>query len=110
MARSVLLVFTNATDGDDAEFNRWYDEVHLKEVLEAPGFVAAERFDLGEAQMVEAERPHRYLAIYEIEGDPASALQALQDLAPQMNMTTTLAGDAATHLYSQISPRVQEES
>lgn len=108
MARSVLLVFTNATDGEDAEFNRWYDEVHLKEVLEAPGFVAAERFDLGEAQMVEAERPHRYLSIYEIEGDPAEALKALQELAPKMNMTTAMAKDAATSLYSQISPRQEQ--
>ena len=110
MARSVLLVFTNATDGDDAEFNRWYDEVHLKEVLEAPGFVAAERFDLSDVQMMEAERPHRYLAIYEIEGDPAAALKSLQELAPQMNMSATLGGDSATSLYSQISPRLQQES
>ena len=110
MARSVLLVFTNATDGDDAEFNRWYDEVHLKEVLEAPGFVAAERFDLSGAQMDEAERAHRYLAIYEIEGDPAAALKSLRELAPQMNMTSTLAGDAATSLYSQISPRMIEQA
>ena len=108
MSRSVLLVFTNATDGDDVEFNRWYDEVHLKEVLEAPGFVAAERFDLADAQMAEDDRPHRYLAIYEIEGDPADALKALQELAPTMDMTATLAKDAATSLYSQISPRQQQ--
>lgn len=110
MARSVLLVFTNATDGDDAEFNRWYDEVHLKEVLEAPGFVAAERFDLGSAQMDEADRAHRYLAIYEIEGDPEATLKSLRELAPQMDMTSTLAGDAATSLYSQITPRMREQA
>jgi len=108
MARSVLLVFTNATDGDDVEFNRWYDEVHLKEVLEVPGFVAAERFDLSGVQMMEGERPHKYLSIYEIEGDPEAALASLREMSPQMNMSSTLSGDAATSLYSQISPRMRE--
>ena len=31
MSRHVLMVLTNATEGDDAEFNRWYDEVHFTE-------------------------------------------------------------------------------
>ena len=108
MARSVLLVFTNATPGDDAEFNRWYDEVHLKEVLETPGFVAAERFDLSDSQMADADRPHRYLSIYEIEGDAASALKALEGMAPQMNMSATLGEDVATSLFTQITPRMTE--
>ena len=110
MARSVLLVFTNATDGDDAEFNRWYDEVHLKEVLETPGFVAAERFELSGTQMTEGEQPHRYLAIYEIEGDPAAASKALMELAPGMNMSATLSEDTGTSLFSQITPRMTEAS
>jgi len=108
MSRHVLLVFTNPTPGDDEEFNRWYDEVHLKEVLETPGFVAAERFDLSDAQMDDAEHAHRYLSIYEIEGDPAEALKTLQEMAPQMNMSATLGEDTATSLFSQITPRMTE--
>ena len=108
MSRHVLLVFTNATPGDDEEFNRWYDEVHLKEVLETPGFVAAERFDLNDAQMAEADRAHRYLSIYEIEGDPTAAMKALEEMAPGMNMSATLAEDAATSLFTQISARQTE--
>ena len=31
MSRHVLMVLTNATEGDDGEFNRWYDEVNFTE-------------------------------------------------------------------------------
>ena len=34
MATHRLVVFTEAMPGRDGEFNEWYDEVHLKEVLE----------------------------------------------------------------------------
>ena len=109
MARSVLLVFTNADGGRHAEFNRWYDEIHLKEVLEVPGFIAAERFELGEAQVDEAERSHRYLAIYEIDGDPAEALEALQAAAPGMDMSATLHADAQTSVFTPLTPRKMQE-
>lgn len=49
------------------EFNRWYDEVHLREVLTVEGFVAARRF-----APVEGDGP--YIAQYEFEGDPKEAV------------------------------------
>ena len=42
-----LIVFTQPAAGQEAEYNRWYDEVHLGDVLEVDGFVAAQRFALG---------------------------------------------------------------
>jgi hypothetical protein len=106
MARSVLLVFTNATDENDEEFNRWYDEVHMKEVTETPGFIGCERFEISDEQMDSGERKHRYLAIYDIEGDPAAALKALKESAPRMQMTDTLNVDAGTSLFTQITARL----
>jgi len=88
--RSFLLVMTNCTPGKEAEFNTWYQEVHLKEVLEVPGFVAAQRFELGDAQISEDARPHRFLAIYEVEGDPKAAFDRLQASSEEMNMSETL--------------------
>ena len=104
---SVLLVFTNATPGDEAEFNRWYQEVHLKEVLEVPGFVAAQRLELTDAQVVDAERPHRYLAIYEVEGDPDLAFKNLMAASPRMNMSKTLDPNAFTSHFTPIGERVE---
>ena len=44
MADHHMLVFTNPLPGREAEFNKWYDEVHLPEVLQVKGFVAARRY------------------------------------------------------------------
>ena len=94
---SYLLVFTNATEGDDAEFNKWYDEVHLKEVLEVPGFVAAQRFQLTDAQTTDEPHEFRYLAIYEVEGDPAAAFERLKGSSDRFNMTETMAQAVTAH-------------
>jgi hypothetical protein len=67
-----MMVFSNASSPEqEADFNRWYDEVHLKEVLAVPGVVAASRYVLDEAQMMPGEDGfgRRFLAIYEIEAE-----------------------------------------
>lgn len=102
---SLLLVFTNPTPGDEAEFNRWYQEVHLKEVLEVPGFVGAQRFELTDAQLSDEKRDHRFLAIYEVEGDPAEAFERLQAAVPDMDMSPTLADDTFTSHFTAIGER-----
>jgi Tfp pilus assembly protein PilP len=103
---SVLIVMTNCEAGKEEEFNKWYQEVHLKEVCQLPGFVGARRYELTESQMSEEERPFRFLAIYEIEGDTDAAFETLQASAPNMNMSATLAESSATH-FSAIGDRVQ---
>ena len=72
MAKHMLVVFANAADGRDEEFNRWYNDVHLGDVLGIEGFVAAQRFEL--KGMPGADSPHRYLALYEIETDDVDAV------------------------------------
>ncbi len=76
MARHILLVLSNAAGGRDDEFNDWYTNVHLREVLAVDGFVAAQRFRLADAQL-QPDRPasHRYLAVYEIEAEDVNEPQ-----------------------------------
>ena len=64
-----FVVLTNATEGKDTEFNRWYNEQHIPDVLNVPGFVGAQRFKLSETQAGKTELTHKYLALYEIETD-----------------------------------------
>ena len=91
MATHRLVVFSNAVPGKDAEFSDWYDKVHLKEVLEVKGIRAAQRFEVGETQIMEGTPPPgRYLAIYEIEGDLKEATNALAAGAGGFNMTDTM--------------------
>jgi hypothetical protein len=60
------LVFSNPTEGQESEYDRWYDAQHVPDVLSVPGFVSAERFRLNDVQMypgVKVAMP-RYLVSY----------------------------------------------
>jgi hypothetical protein len=46
MAHFKLVVMSDALDNRDDEFNNWYDNIHLKDVLAVDGIVAAQRFKL----------------------------------------------------------------
>ncbi|MDT3441418.1 MULTISPECIES: DUF4286 family protein [unclassified Pseudofrankia] len=81
MAKGIMLVQASPASPEvEDEFNRWYDEDHLPDLLTIPGFVAARRFRLREGGHVRAaEGTPRYLAIYEIEADDLdAALRAMR--------------------------------
>jgi len=107
MRQYKYLVYTNARDGRDAEFNAWYDDVHLAEVVAVPGFTGAERYAV-RPQPGEAPPAHRYLAIYDIETDDVAAtLESLLKRGAEggFRMTDALADGAKTVLYEVITPR-----
>jgi hypothetical protein len=78
MAQDIFVVLTNPIEGEDEAFNKWYDAQHVPEVLEVPGVVAAQRYDIAEVnvpddQDLPAQLPpptHRYMVIYELDNDP----------------------------------------
>lgn len=74
--RHVMVVFSAPHDGRLEEYDEWYDDVHLDDVLRTPGFVGAQRFDVADLSDVPAGR-YRHLALYEIEGDLDEAVDAL---------------------------------
>lgn len=61
--KGVLLALTNAVEGRDEEFNKWYNEVHLPDVLKIPGIIAAKRYKLSEEQRGSGSFPYRYMAV-----------------------------------------------
>jgi hypothetical protein len=74
MPKGVLLVLTRPTDASSADdYNRWYDEVHLADVLKLAGYTAARRYAVVPAPVQEPEAnpiAHwNYLALYEVEAD-----------------------------------------
>jgi hypothetical protein len=72
--RAIMAVFSNpASPETEAEYNRWYDEVHVKEVLDLPGVVTATRYRLADGAH-SASSEHRYLAVYEVDGSPQAVL------------------------------------
>lgn len=71
--RTVYLVFSNPVEGKEKEFNEWYENVHVPEILATPGLLSAQRFKLFDAEITRGEGvpapAQRYLTIYEMEGD-----------------------------------------
>jgi hypothetical protein len=66
VSNNLFLVYTNPmSDEQDAEFNDWYTNTHLGEIVALPGIVSATRYRVAAAS--EATSKHRYLAIYELE-------------------------------------------
>ncbi len=72
--RYVIAVLTNPIPGREAEFNDWYDNRHIPDVLAIPGVISAQRFGLAPAQRMEAPYPYGYFAFYEVETDDLPAL------------------------------------
>jgi hypothetical protein len=112
VARYKWLVFTNCAPGSDAEFNRWYDEIHVPDLLRIPGVVKVHRGSVAAAQMVTADSgelehgsaaniPFRYLAVYEFDTeDPHAVLEEVRRRAntPEM-VISPLLGTVYTALY-----------
>jgi hypothetical protein len=88
MTKFAMLTFSNAVEGQEDEFNRWYDEVHLTEMLALPGFVAGQRFEQAPGMPA---GPARFLAVYEIETDDlGQTLGLLQEKAPTMTASPAI--------------------
>jgi len=108
MAKNILVVLTNPVSGKEDEYNAWYSDVHIREIVDIPGFLSAQRFKLADAQMGGAGS-HRYLAIYEVEGDPAAALDALKKARPDLQMSDALdRSTIAAHMFTAITDRVTD--
>lgn len=95
MKKCVLVVLSNPVAGREAEFNDWYSNQHLADVLKVPGFLSAQRFKLGQEGSGAA---WQYLAIYEFEAaDPAEALAVLTARAGSPDMVISEAMDMQTY-------------
>lgn len=79
----VMAVLSNCTDPSrEKEFNEWYNNVHLADVLETPGIVSAVRYENNHPRAGEA----KYLALYEF--DTADTRQVMKNLSALMKKKT----------------------
>jgi len=109
MAKHVFVVFTNAVDGKEAEYNSWYNDQHLPDVLDVPGFVSAQRFKLSDTQRAAGPFPWRYLALYQIETDDLKktlATLAERSGTSAMVMSDALAAERLAWVYDPITASV----
>ena len=69
-----LLVFNNPYTGEDADYDQYYDEIHIPEMLTTPGVVSAQRFvSADQSQPPSQDSPRRYMAMYRVETDDIAA-------------------------------------
>ena len=98
--RYKMLVLANAAEGQDAEFNRWYDEQHLDDVKALPGVLTGERFKIaGQADK------WSYLTLYDVETDDLAAFGAeIQRRIGTELMPSTDAIDVNTVFHAMFIP------
>ncbi|MSQ11645.1 MAG: hypothetical protein EXR48_02940 [Dehalococcoidia bacterium] len=74
----VLCAVTNCEPSREKEFNAWYNDVHLLDILDTKQFHTAYRYESTDPSATGG----KFLAIYETDLDPFKAAQALAAHAP----------------------------
>ena len=101
---TIMVVMMDVEPEHEAEFNRWYDEEHLVERLEIPGYVSARRFKLEEG----SGGVLKYLCIWEL--DDASPLDSEEYKAQRLrpselrDRVNTYITQRSRGVYQQIYP------
>ena len=67
--RALLIVRSNVIPALEAEYNRWYNEVHLRDMLNVPGVLTARRY-------VSLLDEPKYAAVYELESEDVLQTEA----------------------------------
>ena len=104
MAKWLFVVITDCTDPSrEKEFNDWYDNIHIPDVLETPGFLSATRY----VNNNPTEGTGRFLATYGIEAEDIdktmTALQENMRSKTEQGRMSGLVKLVSTAIYRQIN-------
>lgn len=103
MAEYEMIVLSNPVEGRDAEFNRWYDQQHVKDVMAVPGVTSARRFH--------AVLPGgwKYAAVYRLDcDDPSTVMQEITGRWKTERMPGSDAFDESGFLMMLVKPFGEE--
>ncbi len=111
--KAMLVVMTDPVSPDrDTEYNKWYNECHLPDVLEIPGYVSATRYRAFEGRRGFKQE---YLALYQLEVPDLAALQRVSgehmrriaDQEMRLPPRNTLSLDSMrAEYYTAVGPRL----
>jgi hypothetical protein len=89
------VVSSNAAEGRADDLRAWYRDVHLEDARLIPGVTSAALY---ESQSVEGRPPgsHAFMAVYEVEVDPAAVWAEFDRRIAEGIMTVTPALDQAS--------------
>src|SRR3546814_4487912 len=82
MKEYVYVVRSNPVTGREDEYNRWYSERHLADVMAVPGFVSARRYRIADPK-AEGAPEQSYMALYNMRRseEHTSELQSLMRIS-----------------------------
>ena len=103
--KHLCVVLTEPTQGKAAEFDSYYENVHLDEVLATTGWESAQRFVLTDQNGQKYPLP--YLALYEIEApDPSVVIRKMNDTRAKRQQSDSLnRRPAAVWVFSATGPK-----
>ena len=110
MPKYKMIVMSKPVAGREQEYNDWYQNVHLQEVVAIPAIKSAQRFRLSRALVADPE-PLPYLAIYEIETDDIDGV--IRELTQRAStggivISASLSNDTAAAVYEESGPVVHQ--
>ncbi|WP_396655760.1 hypothetical protein [Microbacterium sp.] len=91
--RGLMLVFASPSDDSrEQEFNAWYDDVHIPEILAAvQGVTAARRYRISPAQPAVPGAPAApYLTVYDLDRPSAEVLASFAAARAELTMSDAL--------------------
>ena len=80
--KHLVVVLTEPSQDREKEYNEYYENIHLDEVIETTGWKTAQRFKLGAQEGQKCPLP--YLAIYEAQADSS------QEVMDKLEQTRSL--------------------
>ena len=95
MALYTTLHLHNVPDAQGADYAAWFDGAHRVSLSRLRGFVAADRYEIADAQLGDAFEPHRYLSVYDFDyNSPEIDLPALGPLLAEARDAGSVARQA----------------
>jgi len=106
--KHLVLVLSDPTEGQEKEFHRWYEDLHLDEVLSTTKWKSAQRFALKDELWVKC--PREYLAVYEVEADdPKDVLKQLNATRSERQQSEAINMETASvWVFSEIGPKHEQ--
>ncbi|NND66108.1 MAG: hypothetical protein HKN19_00850 [Halioglobus sp.] len=112
LRRYKMMVFSNPQPGHEEEYNDWYQDTHLADLVALDGIYSARRYRF--ARNLKGDDAHAYMAIYEIETDDIDAVLGQLGVAAgdgriRMSGAIDTAGSLAL-VYEEFGPPVDSGS
>lgn len=101
----IILALTNAVVGRESEFNQWYDDVHVKDLVAVSGIGAAQRYRFVPANNLPVP-PYEYLTIYRTDVSPDAVFANLAATRDTRAISDSLAPGGGLWGFEPIGPRV----